>query len=50
MIIIKKSKKYNIDNKYNALDKQREVTEETKNNAEKVIQKDLDDDDLFPSR
>ena len=42
--------KFNIDNKYNALDNQREVTEETKNNTERIIQKDLDDDNWFPSR
>ena len=42
--------KVNIDNKYNALYEQREITEKTKENTEKVIQKDLDDDDdWFPS-
>lgn len=41
--------KVDIDNKYNALGKQREITEKTKENTEKVIEKDLDDDDWFPS-
>ena len=42
--------KVDIDNKYNALDEQKEITKETKDNTEKVIQKDLDDDNWFPSR
>ena len=37
--------KVNIDNKYNALDEQREITEKTKENAEQIIQRDLDEDD-----
>jgi len=37
--------KVNIDNKYNALDEQRDVTKQTIENTENVIQKDLDDDD-----
>lgn len=42
--------KVEIDNKYNALDEQREVTQETKENTERVIERDLDDDDgWFPS-
>ena len=40
--------KVNIDNKYNALDEQRKITEQTKENTENVIQMDLDDDDWFP--
>lgn len=38
-----------IDNKYNALDEQRSVTRETLENTEKIIKKDLDDDDWFPA-
>ena len=38
-------KKVEIDNKYNALDEQREVTEKTKENTEDAIGRDLDDDD-----
>lgn len=42
--------KVNIDNKYNALDNQRELTKETMENTEKAIGRDLDeDDDWFPS-
>ena len=41
--------KVDIDNKYNALGEQREITEKTKENTEKAINKDLDDDDWFPS-
>ena len=37
--------KVDIDNKYNALDEQREVTEKTKENTEYVIGRDLDKDD-----
>ena len=39
------AEKVEIDNRYNALDEQREVTEKTKENTERVIQRDLDDDD-----
>lgn len=44
--------KVNIDNKYNALDEQREITKKTKENVEKVIQRNLDDEDdeWYPSR
>ena len=41
--------KVEIDNKYNALDNQRELTEKTKENIEHVIEKDLDEDDWFPN-
>ena len=42
--------KVDIDNKYNALSEQKEITEKTKENTEKAIGKDLDDDDdWFPS-
>ena len=42
-------KKVEIDNKYNALDEQREITEQTKENTEEAIHRDLDDDDdWFP--
>ena len=37
--------KVRIDNKYNALDEQREVTKKTIENTENVIQRDLDEDD-----
>jgi len=37
--------KVDIDNKYNALGEQRKITKETKENTEKVIGRDLDDDD-----
>lgn len=37
--------KINIDNKYNALEEQREVTKKTIENTENVIQRDLDDED-----
>lgn len=37
--------KVEIDNKYNALDEQRQITKLTKENAEKVMERDLDDDD-----
>lgn len=40
--------KVEIDNRYNALDEQREITEKTKENTERVIERDLDDDDWFP--
>ena len=40
--------KVDIDNKYNALSEQREVTDKTIENTEKAIDRDLDEDDWFP--
>ena len=44
-------KKIEIDNRYNALEEQREVTKETKENTERTIGKKIDDDDdgWFPA-
>ena len=42
--------KVEIDNRYNALDEQREITKETKENTERTIGREIDDDDgWFPA-
>lgn len=40
--------KISLDNKYNALDNQKEVSQKTIKNAEKILNKENDDDDFFP--